>query len=31
MDARRRQPACFWWLLAFNIVMYCIVIPCRLL
>lgn len=26
-----RQPAVFWWLLAFNVIMYCLVIPMRLL
>lgn len=35
MNARRaperpRQPAVFWWLLAFNVIMYTLVIPLRM-
>lgn len=29
--SRRRQPALFWLLVAFNLVMYLIVIPLRVL
>lgn len=26
-----KQPALFWWLLAFNVIMYTLVIPLRML
>lgn len=28
---RPKQPAVFWWLLAFNVIMYTLVIPLRML
>lgn len=29
--AKAPRPAVFWWLVAFNVVMYGLVIPCRLI